>query len=223
MITKPTRDSQGPSSPPSQQRSLCPKGLSNPESFWEPKTSSIPVPGTEELNSPRNAVSLQLNFSSKRPRHRNVPGTAKARSQKSKRQKSRLSPPSLCANTALGAEIPLPCHRGCPLEGTELFQLPLCPRDGSPALPGWGVGNPVPSMEVPPGTASPPGVGGESLCGGTVPPCRGCRCPLPGRAQSGQCVRGERRPRVPGDFLLPRALLLLAPLHLFQHKRGTVR
>lgn len=40
-------------------------------------------------------------------------------------------------------------------------------------------------MEVPPGTASPPRVGGESLSWGTVPPCRGCRCPLLGRSSIG--------------------------------------
>lgn len=39
------------------------------------------------------------------------------------------------------------------------------------------------------------------------------------KAESGQCARGEVPIcRVPGDFLLHQALLLLALLHLFKHK-----
>lgn len=70
------------------------------------------------------------------------------------------------------------------------------------------------------------GVVGESLSGVDKASLLGL-FPLSFRAtkaESGQCVHSEVPiSRVPGDFLLHRALLLLAQLHLLKHKRGTVR
>lgn len=67
--------------------------------------------------------------------------------------------------------------------------------------------------------------GGEPLWGGRCLRKRSLPLSLPAmKAESGQCVRSEVPiSRVPGDFLLHQALLLLAQLHLFKHKRGTVR
>lgn len=67
--------------------------------------------------------------------------------------------------------------------------------------------------------------GGEPLWGECCLHNRSLLLSLPAmKAESGQCVHSEVPiSRVPGDFLLHQALLLLAQLHLFKHKRGTVR